>query len=245
MFLAQGRKVIATTRNKDSLADLASAGAEVHRFDAAAGEANFDAIIPAGAIVLHSVPAPIGNLPDRLSRVVHISTTGVYGDQMDVDEQTAPAPVTERQLRRRAMEEEVEAGPWPSLILRPAAIYGPGRGIQVMMREGRYRLAGDGSNFVSRIHVVDLARITFAALESSLTGAWPVADKEPAPARVVAGFVASFLSLPFPESTDVAELPETLRTTRRVDGSAIRRELGLSLLYPTYRDGFPAALAAE
>jgi nucleoside-diphosphate-sugar epimerase len=191
------------------------------------------------------VPAPIGGLGERPSRVVLISTTGVYGDQTDVDEHSAPAPVTERQHRRRRMEEEVEAGPWPSLILRPAAIYGPGRGLHVMMREGRYRLPGDGSSLVSRIHVDDLARITAAALDSPLTGGFPVADDEPAQSRDVAGFVAGCLSLPMPPSVAPEELPETMRTTRRVDGRAIREKLGLCLIYPTFREGIPAALAAE
>jgi nucleoside-diphosphate-sugar epimerase len=241
MLLAKGRKVLATSRTPDSLAGLASRGAEVLAYD----PDGLPGLIPAGAVVLHSVPDFVGDLGPGPSRVVHLSTTGVYGEASEVDETTPAAPVTARQLRRRAMEEEVEAGPWPWLILRPAAIYGPGRGLQRMLREGRYRLAGDGSNYVSRIHVVDLARITSAALESDLTGAYPVADAEPAMAREVAGFVAGFMSVPKPESTDVSELPETLRASRRVDGSAIRRKLGVGLLYPTYREGFPAVLAAE
>ena len=242
LLLREGRRVVVTTRDPASLADLSDRGAEVHHFDIDASEAPLEEIIPDGATVLHSVPTSIGELGPRPSRVVHISTTGVYGEQAEVDEHTPPAPVTKRQKMRRALEEEVEAGPWPSLILRPAAIYGPGRGIHVMMREGRYRLAGDGENFVSRIHVQDLARIAVAALDSTLTGAWPVADDEPARAREVAGFVAGFLSLPRPAGADPSELPATMRSTRRVDGYAIREKLEISLLYPTYREGIPASL---
>ena len=245
LMLGKGRRVLVTSRRPESLSALAARGAEVRRFDAAESPGALREIIPDGAVVLHSVPAPIGEIGDRPARVVLISTTGVYGNQTEVDKHSTPAPVSERQQRRRAMEEEVEAGAWPSLILRPAAIYGPGRGLHVMMREGRYRLAGDGSNFVSRIHVDDLARITAAALDSELTGAYPVADDEPAQSRVVAGFVAEYLALPLPQSVDASEIPETMRTTRRVDGRAIREKLRLGLLYPTFREGIRAALAAE
>jgi nucleoside-diphosphate-sugar epimerase len=242
LLLREGRRVVVTTRDPASLADLSDRGAKVHHFDVAAPVAPLKEIIPDGAVVLHSVPTSVGELGPGPSRVVHISTTGVYGKQTEVDEHTPPAPATERQKRRRALEEEIEAGPWPSLILRPAAIYGPGRGLHVMMREGRYRLAGDGENFVSRIHVQDLARIAAAALDSTLTGAYPVADDEPARAREVAGFVAGYLSLPRPASADPSELPETMRSTRRVDGFAIREKLKISLLYPSYREGIPASL---
>ena len=65
------------------------------------------------------------------------------------------------------------------MILRPAAIYGPGRGVHVSMEEGRFRFVGGGDNFVSRIHVDDLAAHVEAALLSDITGAWPVADEHP------------------------------------------------------------------
>ena len=86
-----------------------------------------------GALVLHSVP-PEGSqglldaLGDAPARVVYLSTTGVYGSASIVDEHT-PERRTPRSGRLRIVEEQrVAAGPWSWLILRPAAIYGPGRG---------------------------------------------------------------------------------------------------------------------
>jgi nucleoside-diphosphate-sugar epimerase len=249
-LLARGRSVTVTTRSPEGLADLAAAGARVLPLDLADPEGllRLAAEIPTGAVVLHSVPAKIDGLEalgDRVARMVLISTTGVYGDQKMIDASTPAAATTPRQVRRYEMEEQVTAGPWASMILRPAAIYGPGRGLHVMMREGRYRMAGDGSNFVSRIHVEDLARIATAALDSDLTGAWPVADREPATSKEVAEYVAGLLGLPKPLGTDPSELPETMRVTRQVDGSAVRGRLGVELLYPTYREGIPAALREE
>jgi nucleoside-diphosphate-sugar epimerase len=184
-------------------------------------------------------------LRDRAQRVVYLSTTSVYGDTFQVDEHTSPSPRTPSERDRLATEQAVSDGPWSSLILRPAAIYGPGRGVHVAMREGRHKLMGDGSNFISRIHVEDLAAIAEASLPSELEGAYPVADEHPCPAREIAEFCSTLLSVPMPPPAPLENIPATLRTNRRVDGSAIRRALNITLQYPSYREGIPAAIAVE
>jgi nucleoside-diphosphate-sugar epimerase len=239
---------------------LARAGASVLRFDAADRNTFRDlrqAVRP-GVIVLHSLPTLRGPdglfdptpvlldlLDHRPRRVVYLSTTGVYGKARIVDETTPPAPATERQRLRLAAEDAVATGPWSSLILRPAAIYGPGRGVHVRLREGRFKLLGDGSNFVSRIHVDDLAAITTAALLAEATGAFPVADDGPCTSREIVAVCADLLGLPMPGSAEPGELDETRRSDRRVDGRAIRRLLGVELGYPSYRQGVRAALEAQ
>jgi nucleoside-diphosphate-sugar epimerase len=199
-------------------------------------------------IVLHSVPVPIAAslFPQRPpARIVYLSTTGVYGATPFVDEHTETAPRTTRELARIAEERVVSSGPWTSLILRPAAIYGPGRGIHASMREGTYQLFGDGSNFVSRIHVDDLAFHAETALFSELTGTFPVADEEPSTSQEIAAWCAELLGIPMPLSVTPDQLGETRRADRRVDGSAIRRLLNLKLKYPNYREGIPACLVEE
>jgi len=220
-------------------------GANLFLFEA---EASTAIPIPPGALVLHSIPVlespdgPRELTEDMLrrftkepARMVYLSTTGVYGAQRDVDENTVPAPLTERETLRVKAEEAVRRGPWSSLILRPAAIYGPGRGIQVSLREGRYQLAGDGNNFVSRIHVDDLAAHVEAALLADLTGAYPVADELPCTSREIAEFCSRLLGVPMPPRGGRA-------SDRRVDGRAIRERLGITLRYPSYREGIPASL---
>src|SRR5690606_28110 len=133
-------------------------------------------------------------------------------------------------------------GPWSSMVLRPAAIYGPGRGIHVSMAEGRYRLVDGGSNFVSRIHVDDLSAHAVAALEGELGGAWPVADEYPCTSSEIAVFCADLLGLDPPESVAAENVHHTRRADRRVDGSAIRTKLGITLRYASYRTGIPASL---
>jgi nucleoside-diphosphate-sugar epimerase len=218
-------------------------GAAGIAFDAARPDALEDLVIP-GTLVLHSIP--VGGIANALRkkppvRVVYLSTTSVYGDAKVVDETTPPA----HEGPRFQEEQAVLDGPWSALVLRPAAIYGPGRGIHASMRAGKYRLVEDGANFVSRIHVGDLAAHAVFALLSDLTGAYPVADEAPCTSREIAEFCAKLLGMPVPASMPREEVGETRRADRRVDGSAIRRALGLRLQYPSYREGVPACLEAE
>ena len=257
-LLRQGHRVIALARSVERLNDLAALGVECVVWDASAPDAAelLAAATPVGAAVLYSVPtlrlegrldepAPrlLPVLAGKAARVVYLSTTGVYGAAHRVDEATPVAPETERQRLRAAAERAALEGPWPALVLRPAAIYGPGRGVQVALPEGKYQLVGDGSNFTSRIHVEDLAEIATRALVSGLTGAFPVADERPSSSREIAQFVCDLLGLPLPDSVPPEAADETRRADRRVDGSAIRRLLGVELRYPSYVEGIPASLA--
>jgi len=232
-FLERGARVTATTRNPARLAGL---GAEVVRVE--------ELRVPRGALVLHSIPPEgppdllqrLGNAPVR---IVYLSTTGVYGNTHLVDERTPAAPDCERHRLRIAVEKEVAAGPWSSLILRPAAIYGPGRGVHEAVRKGSCSLQ---DNYVSRIHVDDLAAHAEAGLLSDITGVYPVADEEPCTSREIAEFCARLLNVPLPHAQ--AKARATFSANRKVDGSAIRRALGLNLAYPSYRVGIPASLNA-
>ncbi|MFN0106191.1 MAG: NAD-dependent epimerase/dehydratase family protein [Bryobacteraceae bacterium] len=197
--------------------------------------------------VLWSAPSVegISVLAGVAARMVYLSTTGVYGDAHVVDETTVAAAATERTRSRLAAEQVVLAGPWSSCVLRPAAIYGPGRGAHESIRAGRWRIAGDGSNFTSRIHVDDLASTAAAAVLGELNGAWPVADEEPCTNAEITRFCCELLNLEMPPSAPPTVLDETRRADRRVDGSAVRRLLQVSLRYPSYRFGVPAALGAS
>ena len=241
-FLDRGAQVIVTTRNPTSLEGLAARGAKVIAFDSSApGRLE----IPESSLVLHSIPEHtpqlLGCLGGEPKRMVYLSTTGVYGSTRDVDEHTRPAPNTEREKARVMAEDDVRSGPWSSLILRPAAIYGLDRGVHVAMREGRFQLAGAGDNFVSRIHVDDLAAHVEAALLSDVTGAYPVGDDHPCTSREIAEYCAHLFHLPMPPSVSRDTLHETRRADRRVDGRAIRSLLGITLRYPTYREGLAGA----
>lgn len=191
-------------------------------------------------------PTPVLEpLLQRAGRVVYLSTTGVYGAQQYVDETTLPAPRTPREALRVAEEQRVLRSCPSSLILRPAAIYGPGRGVHVSLRNGTHRLWGTGTNFISRIHVDDLAVLCVAALRASLQGAFPVADEEPCRSREITQFCAELVGAAPPAPSGTLPAEDTRSANRQVDGRAICRLLGVRLRFPSYRTGIPAAIEAE
>jgi uncharacterized protein YbjT (DUF2867 family) len=172
------------------------------------------------------------------SRVVYVSSTGVYGDQVDVDAKTPVQPNDGR--GRRRLEEENWVMRWPSLILRAAAIYGPNRGVHAAMREGKMPRSA-GSGIVSRIHVEDLAATIHAGIFSDLEGAWPVADEEPCSSAEIAAWCCN----PMKMEKFQLMVEERAIAGRRVDGKEIREKLGIKLAYPSWRTGVPASLEEE
>ena len=255
-LLKAGWDVTATSRSPENLAPLEAAGARLVRFDAAR-DRRIEAAAE-GASVLLSVPtlkldgqlleptpSLVAALHGQPRHLTYLSTTGVYGATRKVDERTPASPQTERQKLRASAEDAVQSHGCSTLVLRPAAIYGPGRGVHQAMREGRFRLPRDPSRLVSRIHVDDLAAIVARALEQRVEGAYPVADECPATSAEVARHCARLLDLPVPDAVADDCLSETRRADRRVDGSAILRLLGMRLRYPSFREGIPACIAAE
>lgn len=255
-LLERGWRVTATTRTPARLKALGDLGAEVISFDAASS-ARLDAQADGAAVLLsvptlqrdgvslEPTPGIVARLNGRPDHVTYLSTTGVYGATKQVDERTEPAPVTDRQRLRCEAEHAVTSLPCAALVLRPAAIYGPHRGIHAAMRSGRFRLARGRGRYVSRIHVDDLSAITVAAMTQRLTGSFPVADALPATSREVARFCSHLMGIAVPAEVPGQKLSETRRFSRRVDGSAVLRRLGLQLRHPTYREGIRASLAAE
>lgn len=253
-----GHTVLATSRRPER---LALPGVRCLRLDLddPASLAAVAAAVPEGVRMLVSIPLvqnsagrwsdPTPRLLNALgpkpARVVYLSTTGVYGAQLHVDERSLPAPRNPREMLRVEAERAVLNGNWSSMVLRPAAIYGPHRGVHASMRRGTFRLPGDGSRFISRIHVDDLAAIASAALLSSHNGAWPVGDEEPCTSLEICHFISDLSGLPMPAPASPDSVSHTLRNNRRVDGRAVVRLLGIRLRYASYRTGIPACLSAE
>lgn len=119
-----------------------------------------------------------------------------------------------------AMEETIRDSGLDWVILRGGLFYGPGTGFDddwfTRAREGKLRLPGDGGDYVSLLHVSDMAAATAAALKH-----WPsrqtliIADDEPATWRDVFGFIAQSVGGPAPEPGGRVGFPSfRVRNTR-------------------------------
>jgi nucleoside-diphosphate-sugar epimerase len=247
-LLRRGLDVAAAVRGVDRFRELAAKGLHVTDLRLDRPEVM---PLPRNSIMAISIPPlpeqentnlrkTIQGLAPR--RVIYVSSTGVYGDQIHVDERTAAAPNDARGRLRLEEERWIASGPWTSLILRAAGIYGPGRGVHAALREGKLPRSA-GSGIVSRIHVEDLAAIVEAGMLSELTGTWPVADDLPCSSAEIAAWCAELLGLgPVTDNEKPASIPVA---GRRVDGRKIREMLGIELQYPSWKAGIAASLLEE
>jgi nucleoside-diphosphate-sugar epimerase len=231
-----------------------------HPFAPAAGDVVIDSIPPDLERGPHAARVARALVAAGGGRVVYLSSTGVYarGDGGWIDESTPTAPEGPRGLARVVAEDVYftaadaapASAPLSVVSLRIAAIYGPGRGVQERLRAGSYAVPGDGAHFVSRIHVDDLATVVCAAarLPALPRRAYVVADDAPATAREHADGCAALLGLPPPPSIPMTSLSplaaELAAGNRRVRNTCLKSELGVTLAYPSWREGVPACLQA-
>ncbi|WP_101066989.1 SDR family oxidoreductase [Roseovarius salinarum] len=207
-----------------------------------------------GDPVLRRCGDAIAEIAPRLEWAGYLSTTGVYGDHGGgwVDESTPLAPSTDRGRARVAAEAEWQAiTGLPLHIFRLAGIYGPGRGPFEKVRRGTARRIVKQGQVFSRIHVDDIAQVLAASIARPDPGAvYNLCDDDPAPPQDVIAHAAQLLGAPMPPEVpfEQAEMSPMARSfyaeSKRVANDRIKTELGVKLLYPSYRDGLPALLEA-
>lgn len=192
----------------------------------------------------------------KLKAFVYVSSTSVYGDQAGatVTEHSECQPDSPRGKARLAIEKQVLQSGLPSMIVRPSGIYGPGRSQAHRLAAGKYRIVGEGDALTNRIHVRDLASIVIGALDRGTPGdVYLASDVEPAPQAAVADFCVDQFKLPAPHRISVAEAkvrmtPNVFRMitgSKRLDASWTRDRLGVTLRFPTYREGLAAVWHQE
>ncbi len=266
-LMAQGWRVIGTTRTSEKAARLRQTGADALLWPSvdprpALGEAThlLLSVAPgeAGDPVLEALTPALREAAPRLAWAGYLSTTGVYGDRQGgwVDETSPCTPATRRGRWRLAAETawtrlHAEAG-LPLHIFRLAGIYGPGRGPFAKVRDGTARRILKPGQVFSRIHVEDIATTLEASIARPKPGAvYNLCDDLAAPPEDVIAHAAELLGLPVPPGVpfEEAEMTEMARSfyaeSKRVSNARIKDELGVRLAYPTYREGLAALLAAE
>jgi dTDP-4-dehydrorhamnose reductase len=206
-----------------------------------------------GDPVLRTCSTALAHAP-HIRTIVYLSTVGVYGDRAGawVDETMQPEPDSARGSGRLSAEHG-----WQDFgkrrgiavaVLRLAGIYGPGRNALTQVARGDARRIVKPGQIFNRIHVDDIAQAIDAALARRASGAFNVADDEPSPPGEPLAFAAQLLGVPPPpevpyEQAEAAMSPlakSFWQECRRVNNDKLKRELGVSLRYPTYREGLRA-----
>jgi nucleoside-diphosphate-sugar epimerase len=171
--------------------------------------------------------------------VSYLSTTGVYEDLEGVIDDSTALPATSSSKYAAVLAAERAFRSVRAAVLRSPGIYGRERGIHRRLQRGDFKLSGDGSRYGSRIHVEDLAELLLASAHTP-GETFVVGDLEPCRQIDMVRWLCEQLGLPLPASAPLEQVHETLRRNRRIDASRALQRLGVSLKYPSFREGFLA-----
>src|SRR5262245_27362872 len=267
---AQGfERVAGTVRSRDRASALGGR-ADVIVFDGQSAPPEIAHKLAETDCLLVSVPADPEGDPvlrhcgdaiaraQRVSAIVYLSTIGVYGDHAGawVDENTPPNPVSERSQERLAAEQA-----WRALadrsgkalaVFRLPGIYGPGRNALLQVAAGSARRIVKPGQVFNRVHVADIAAATAAAFARRADGIFNVTDDEPTEPGAPIAFAAGLLGVTPPPELAFADAARHMsemalsfwRESKRARNDRMKRELGVRLAFPTYREGLRALFAA-
>jgi nucleoside-diphosphate-sugar epimerase len=261
-----GTRVRGFAVSASSLKQIAALGAEALPLDLDDAISRIDVT---DSLVYYSVPPARANGDARLARfldglrgtptrLVYLGTTGVYGDQAGaaVNEDTPPAPRTERAIRRLAAETMLrnwaDAHRVSWCVLRVAGIYGPGRLPLDRLHRGVPAIVPHEATPTNRIHVSDLVTACVAAGFAAAADRriYNVSDGSDYTLTDYLQRVASIAHLPSPPLVSRSEAERTLSASswsflaesRRVANGRLLQELGIELEYRDLDAGIRASL---
>ena len=238
-------------RELDARRDLA-----VHLFDGERHAPDLSAHLRDADVLLVSIPPGQAGDPVLSTfgemigasvshRIIYLSTVGVYRDHQGawIDE-TAASSQSERAQARLAAEAAWQKTAGNKLaVLRLAGIYGPERNALARLSDGSVRRILKPGQVFNRIHVDDIAQAIMAAIDRGASGVWNICDDEPAPPQDVIAHAAKLMGVDVPPDEDFATAAMTpmaksfYATSNRIRNIRAKRDLGLALAFPTYREG--------
>ena len=165
----------------------------------------------------------------------------------------APVPTMHETLDaiRHLEQTVVGAG---GIALRYGGFYGSPDDAQLeLVRRRRFPIVGDGGGVWSFVHLDDAATATALALEGGAPGIYNVVDDEPAPVSEWLPALADAIGAKPPRHLPrwlarivAGEAGVALMTEiRGASNAKAKRELGWTLRYPSWRQGFPAAYSSS
>jgi nucleoside-diphosphate-sugar epimerase len=210
-------------------------------FDRSSGATMRDVYVTGLHHVRENLPAP--------GKFIHVSSTSVYGqtDGAWVDEESTTTPAeesgrivldAERLLRERLPR---------AMVLRFAGIYGPRRLPRSQALLAGEPVVGDGERWLNLIHVDDGAAAVLAAEDRAAPGSlYNVCDDLPIPRRAFYEELSRLLGAPPPRFVPPppgSTPPPRESSHRRVANRRLRDQLGVSLKFPTFREGLVDAVS--
>lgn len=175
----------------------------------------------------------------------------VGGPVKTEDDPLDPSPVLAMRETETAMtyldRAVTDAG---GIALRYGNFYGdPDDGLVQAVRARKFPIVGDGAGVWSFVHLNDAAAATVLAIERDGPGVYNIVDDEPAPISVWVPELARIVGAKPPQRFPrllarifAGEAPVVMGTeSRGASNTKAKRELGWTLRYPSWRQGFVAA----
>jgi nucleoside-diphosphate-sugar epimerase len=159
--------------------------------------------------------------------------------------------MSEAMAAMRYLDETVTAA--RGIVLRYGGFYGATNdGLIEPVRKRMFPIVGDGAGVTSFIHLDDAAAATVLALEHEGPAIYNIVDDDPAPVREWLPVLAGALGAKPPRRVPrwlarlfAGELAVMMGTeSRGASNAKAKRELGWTLRYPSWRDGFVATYAS-
>jgi nucleoside-diphosphate-sugar epimerase len=244
-----------------------SRAVEMHLFDGKTASPDVRAAVAdAEALLISAAPADgvdpvLAVLEDDILRapalrtIVFLSTLGVYADSNGawIDESAEVIPdLARRGSARRKAEMAWQAlgarRKLPIVILRLGGIYGPGQNAMIrLQRSAAHRIAKPG-HVSNRVHVFDVAQAIDAAFERRIDGIVNVVDDEPTSPSVHIAFAAAMMGIEPPAEIPFAQAHKVMTPFAltfyegciRARNDKLKSLLGVTLRYPTFREGLRA-----
>src|SRR5215470_17691213 len=240
---------------------------EMHLFDGKTASPELrGAVAGAEALLISAAPADgvdpvLAVLEDDILRalalrgIVFLSTLGVYADSNGawVDESAEIIP----DLARRGSARRKAEIAWQALgarcnrpvaILRLGGIYGPGQNAMIRLQRGAaHRIAKPG-HVSNRVHVFDVAQAIDAAFARRINGIVNVVDDEPTSPSEHIAFAAALMAIEPPPEIPFADAHKVMTPFAlsfyegciRARNDKLKNALGVTLRYPTFREGLRA-----
>jgi nucleoside-diphosphate-sugar epimerase len=180
-------------------------------------------------------------------------------DESERLEPNPPADAEDLVGALRHLEEAVTGIGWAEgIAIRYGGFYGPGTdlsrepdaSLSELIRRRRFPIVGGGAGVWSMVHITDAASATVAIIERGQAGIYHVADDEPAPASAWLPELARALGAQPPRRVPAwvvrlvaGKAPVDLMTRARgISNDKVKRELGWTPQYPSWRTGFDEGL---
>ncbi|KAJ1688647.1 hypothetical protein LUZ63_012802 [Rhynchospora breviuscula] len=266
-----GWQVAGTCTSPGKQKQLRSLGIEAHLFQFQFDyEKYLEALLRDATHLLISIPPAAAPAPAPATLLHHahpnlrwlsyLSSTSVYGDCRGawVDEHYPVNPTTDSAISRYQAEKAwtdfgLHLG-LSTFIFRLGGIYGPGRSAldtllkQRDLSENQKRRDSRDFYYTARVHVADICQAILSSIEKPHLGkTYNVVDDDPAPRAEVFAYARDLISRRYPEmANNLNHLnlgdAQMIIGEKRVSNLRMKNELGVQLIYPSYKSGLQSIL---